>query len=108
MRDCAAYMRSLLAALLFYFSAFTPAIAAEMQTSEAEAAALVGGAATVPDDSASGGYLVALTMPGQGIEFAGLPTVSRLAIRYASVGAGTISVAVNDAAARKVNVHSSG
>jgi hypothetical protein len=37
-----------------------------------------------------------------------MPAASKLAIHYASVTVGTISVAVNDQPARKVNVHSSG
>ena len=41
-------------------------------------------------------------------ELTGVPAATKLAIRYASVSVGTISVAVNDQAARKVNVHSSG
>ena len=61
-----------------------------------------------PIAAASGGYLVSLTKPGQGVKFAGLPAAGKLAIRYASVEVGTISVAVNDQPARKVNVHSSG
>src|SRR5208337_2837625 len=52
--------------------------------------------------------LVGLSKPGQGVKFAGLPAAGKLAIRYASVEAGTISVAVNDQPARKVNIHSSG
>jgi hypothetical protein len=60
------------------------------------------------DGAASGGYLVGLAEPGQGVKFAGLAAAGKLAIRYASVNAGTISVAVNDQPARKVNVHSSG
>ena len=75
---------------------------------EAEAAQLVGGASKVADSTASGGYLVGLTNAGIGIKFSGLPTASKLAIRYASVSVGTISVAINDQPARKVNVHSSG
>ena len=35
-------------------------------------------------------------------------TASKLAIRYASVGVGSISVAVNNQPVQKVNVHSSG
>lgn len=42
------------------------------------------------------------------VEFKGLPAASQLAIHYASTNAGTISVAINDQPARKVNVHSSG
>jgi len=56
----------------------------------------------------SKGSLASLTQPGQSVKFTKLPAAGRLAIRYASVEAGTISVAVNDQPARKVNVHSSG
>ena len=84
------------------------AVAAEKQTFQAEAAQPVGGAAKVPDGAASGGLLVSLAQPGQGVHFTGLPAASKLAIRYASVTNGTISVAVNNQPARKVNVHSSG
>lgn len=90
------------------FSASTEAIAPEKHLLEAEAAELAGGAPKVADDAASGGYLVGLTKPGQGLKFAGLPAAGTLAIRYASVEAGTISVAVNDQPPRKVNIHSSG
>ena len=75
---------------------------------EAEAVEPVGGAATVVDSAASGGCLVGLAKPDAGLRFDGLPAASKLAIRYASVDVGTISVAVNDQPARKVNVHSSG
>ncbi len=68
----------------------------------------VGGASKATDSAASGGSLVGLAKPGQGAEVTGLPAASRLAIRYASVSVGTISVAVNDQPARKINVHSSG
>jgi hypothetical protein len=88
--------------------ASTSAIAAEKRTFEAQAAESVGGASKVADGAASGGYLVSLTKPGAGIKFAGLPATGKLAIRYASVNAGTISIAINDQPARKVNVHSSG
>jgi len=98
----------LLAGCALAFSASTSAIAAEKHTFEAEAAGLVGGAAKVADSTASGGFGVGLTKPGEGVRFAGLPAAGKLAIRYASVSVGTISVAVNDQPARKVNVHSSG
>ncbi len=90
------------------FLASTSAIAAEKPAFEAEAAESVGGASQVADGAASGGYLVGLTKPGASIKFAGLPAAGKLAIRYASVKAGTISVAINDQPARRVNVHSSG
>ena len=75
---------------------------------EAESAKRIGGASKVADRGASGGHLVGLSKPGQGVKFTRLPAASKLAIRYASVEVGTISVAVNDQPARKVNVHSSG
>ena len=52
--------------------------------------------------------MVALKTTGDGIKFTNLPAASKLAIRYASAAVGTISVAVNDEPARKVNIHSSG
>ncbi len=101
--------RSVLASsLLMMFCAWPSTIAAATRTFDAKSAELISGASKVNDTAASGGSLVALAEPGQGVKFAGLPAASRLAIRYASVKAGTISVAVNDQPARKVNVHSSG
>jgi alpha-L-fucosidase len=90
------------------FSASTWSMAAEKQTFEAEAAEVVGGASKVADGAASGGSLVSMVESGQGIKFAGLSAAGKLAIRYASVKVGTISICVNDQAARKINVHSSG
>ena len=80
----------------------------KMRTYEAEAASLTGGASKMADSTASGGYLVGLAKPGEGVKFGELPVAGKLAIRYASVSVGTVSVAVNDQPARKVNVHSSG
>jgi alpha-L-fucosidase len=100
--------RVFLAGFLLIFSAPASALAAEMPAFEAETAESVAGAATVSDGGASGGSLVGLTNPGQGVRFAGLPVAGKLAIRYASTNVGTISVAVNDQPARKVNIHSSG
>jgi alpha-L-fucosidase len=93
---------------LLLLCASTSAIAAGTHMVEAERAKRIGGASKVADHGASGGSLVGLSKPGQGVKFARLPAASKLAIRYASVGVGTISVAVNDQPARKVNVHSSG
>ena len=93
-------IRIFLAGSLLTFSAFTSAIAADKHVFEAENAKHVG--------AASGGYLVSLTKPGQSVKFTKLPSASKLAIRYASTNVGTISVAVNDQPARKVNIHSSG
>jgi len=75
---------------------------------EAENAESVNGAPRVTDSSASGGYLVSLTKSGQGIRFPDLPAAHKLAIRYASIEVGAISVVVNDKPVIKVNVHSSG
>ncbi|MGA2544399.1 MAG: alpha-L-fucosidase [Verrucomicrobiota bacterium] len=84
------------------------AIAAEARMFEAESANRIGGAVRIVDRTASGGRLVGLSAVGQGVTFSKLPAVRKLAIRYASVSVGTISVTVNDQPARKVNVHSSG
>jgi alpha-L-fucosidase len=86
---------------LLSLAAFTSTIAADTHQFDAEAANRIAGAA-------SRGRLAGLSKPGQGIRFTRLPAASKLAIRYASVEVGTISVAVNDQPARKVNVHSSG
>jgi len=81
--------RVLAAGCLVTISAATSAVAAETHTFQTKAAEL--------SSSTTGA-----------VEFKGLPTASKLAIHYASTNAGTISVAVNDQPARKVNVHSSG
>jgi len=80
----------------------------QKRTFEAEAAKLLGGVSKVVDISASGGYEVSLTNPGQGIRFTNIKAGTKLAIRYASMAVGTISVAVNNQPTRKVIVHSSG
>jgi alpha-L-fucosidase len=49
-----------------------------------------------------------LAQLGEAIQFHDLPAGSKLAIHYASTNVGTISIAVDDQPARKVNVHSSG
>lgn len=93
---------------LLLFSSFTLDIAAEKHTLEAESAELVGGASKVADEAASGGYIISLTKPFEGIKFDGLPAASKLAIRYASLGVGMISVAVNNQPVKTTNIHSSG
>ena len=101
-------VRILLIGSLLLLSASISAIAADKHTFEAEAAKRIGGAFKVADHGASGGHLVSLSKPGQGIKFTRLPAASKLAIRYASTNVGTISVTVNGQPARKVNIHSSG
>ena len=78
------------------------------QTFQVQAAKLMGGARKIADRDSSAGYLVSLTQPGHGVTFTGMPAGRKLAIRYASMSAGTISVVVNDKPACKVNIHSSG
>ncbi len=74
---------------------------------EAEAAAY-GSCTKLADGEASGGYLISLGKVGDSIQFNKLPAASKVAIRYSSVQVGTISVAINAAPPRKVNIHSSG
>jgi len=101
-------IRMCLAAYIILYFTSALAMAAQRHLLEAEAAELIGGASKTTDPVASEGYSVRLAKPGQGIEFSGLPAAATLAVRYASVETGTISIAVNDQPARKVNVHSSG
>ncbi len=101
-------IRFFVLAIFLLLSASVSAIAAKTHSFEAEKGTRIGGAFPLADQGASGGATVALTNSGQGIKFARLPAASKLAIRYASVSVGTISVAVNDQPACKVNVHSSG
>ncbi|WP_167608017.1 alpha-L-fucosidase [Maribellus sediminis] len=92
--------------LLLYSSIY--ANSAEKQIIEAENAVFVGGTTKGLDEAASGGQIVRLNKPGDGIELSEFPAANKLAIRYASVKVGTISVSVNNQPERKVNVHSSG
>lgn len=92
--------------ILYFVSALS--MAAQRNLLEAEVAELNGGASQTADPAASKGYSVSLGKPGQGITFSDLPAAETLAIRYASIETGTISISVNDQPVRKVNVHSSG
>jgi alpha-L-fucosidase len=102
------YLGILAIVALLLFSAFTSAIAADRQIIEATSAELVGGASKAANSAGAEGSLASLAEPGQGISFTGLLAAKKLAIRYASTNVGTISVAVDDQPARKINVHSSG
>jgi alpha-L-fucosidase len=82
--------------------------AIETETFQLQAAELIGGASKIADRDSSAGYLVSLNQSGQGLRFTRLRAGNKLAIRYATLSVGTISVAVNDEPACKVNVHSSG
>jgi alpha-L-fucosidase len=87
-------------------SRLAPAI--EKENFQLHAATLIGGASKIPDRDSSAGYLVSLTQPGHGIRFTRVPVGTKLAVRYASMSVGTISIAVNDKSTCKMNVHSSG
>lgn len=105
------YLRSIQTSLLFsvfLFNVSACLLAAEKYTFEAESAKFIGEANKASDGDASGGYLVDLIKPDDGIRFTDLPAAEKLAIRYTSVDVGTISITVNDQPERKVNVHSSG
>lgn len=80
----------------------------KMNTIEAETGKLLNGATLVENNELSGGYLVNLSESGQSIQFSGLKSGTKLAIRYSSLSVGTINVAVNSLEALKVNIHSSG
>jgi len=82
--------------------------AIETETFQLQAAELIGGASKIADRDSSAGYLVSLTQSGQGLTFTQLRAGNKLAIRYATLSVGTISVAVNDKSTCKMNVHSSG
>ena len=91
--------------LLFYITA--SAIAIRKNKFEAEAAEVIG-ASKLADSNASGGYSISLDKTGQAIKFDNMPASGKLAIRYASINVGTISVIINGLPEIKVNVHSSG
>jgi len=97
-----------LISLLLLISVSTFADRSKNYIIEGEAAEAIGGATKLGDDSASGKYMASLNKPGDGLIFSDLPITNKLAIRYASVNVGTISIAVNNQKAIKVNIHSSG
>lgn len=100
--------RILLLAMLIQFSLSVSAKNDGKHQVEAEKSVLSGGASILDDKAASGGKTVSLTESGQHLLFLNLPEANRLAIRYASVNVGTISVSLNAGQKVKVNVHSSG
>ena len=81
---------------------------AQKHSYEAETATIIGNAAKVNDSKASGGFLVSLSRQGDGIQFFNLPSANKLAIRYASLAVGTLSIKINNQSLQKVNIHSSG
>ncbi|MEO7767201.1 MAG: alpha-L-fucosidase [Ferruginibacter sp.] len=75
---------------------------------EGENAGMIGGAKKLEDNSASGKYLATLSAPGDQLLFSNLPKGNKLAIKYTSLKVGTVSIAINNGKAIKMNVHSSG
>ncbi len=101
----------LLVAIGAFAAASNAAAAAAMRMFEAESAERIRGATRMVDRTASGGRLVGLGAAGQGVKFNRIPAASKLAIRYASVSAGTISVSIiapKEAGAGKIEVHVDG
>jgi alpha-L-fucosidase len=82
--------------------------AAKKYAFEAESASLTGGASKLAEKAASEGHVVSLTKPEESISFSQLPEAGKLAIRYASMNVGLISVSVNNQPVKKINIHSSG
>jgi len=93
---------------LLLFTAFSSDSAGKKEKFEAESAKLIGDISKMADKAASGGYVVSLTKPGDAISFSQLPAAGKLAIRYASLKEGLISVSVNNQPIKKLNIHSSG
>ena len=75
---------------------------------EGEATAPVSHAVKTVVNAASGGYVMTLLKPGDGIRFNTIRAGQKLAIRYSSLDAGVLDVAVNGQSRQKVNIHSSG
>jgi len=94
--------------LSFMDQLFAQKTTTKNQSIEAESARLTGNATSEPEHEASGGFIVHLTKLDDEILFVNLPAAQKVAIRYASVNVGTISVAVDGKSVHKVNVHSSG
>ena len=103
-----ATLRSFVIGSFVLLSACVSSFAAEKTVLKADGGELVGGATKVPIADGSGGNSASLTKAGQGLKFAQTPAAKAVAIHYASVEVGTISVAVNDQPPQKVNLHSSG
>jgi alpha-L-fucosidase len=93
---------------LFFIAASTSANAIKKKVIEAENGESIGGASKLADELASKVYLVSLNKSGQALRFSNLSASDKLAIRYASINVGTISVTINNQRSIKVNIHSSG
>jgi len=78
------------------------------KTIEAESGKAIGGATIIADKLASKGMLASFTNQGQAFTYSALPAGSTLAIRYATLQTGTISLSFNEKTPIKLNIHSSG
>src|SRR5450432_2945843 len=94
--------------LSILFFTLTISSALSQKIVEAETANIIGGSKKISDNFASGSYLAGLNKSGDGLLFSHLQAARKLAIRYATVNTGTISIAVNNQKAIKINIHSSG
>ena len=99
---------TLLICSLLLLNSFVFDSAAKKQTFKAGTAKLIGGASKVAVNDASGGNLINLSKPGDGLIFPGVPASKKMAIRYASSGVGLINVSVNNKPVQTLNIHSSG
>jgi alpha-L-fucosidase len=75
---------------------------------EAESVLPEAGAIKAAANGASGGYVVNLNQPGDGISLKNTKAAEKLAIRYASSGVGVIAITINGQSRQKINIHSSG
>ncbi|MEO6732140.1 MAG: alpha-L-fucosidase [Ferruginibacter sp.] len=98
-------MKRAILSILFFALTISAALS---QIIEAETAGKTGRTKKISDDSASGRSMAALGKSGDGLFFTSLRAARKMAIRYASVNAGTISISVNNQKQLKVNIHSSG
>lgn len=94
--------------LVLHFAFFLAMAHAEKQTFPIQTGKPIGDAVVTKDPEASSGQTIRLQKLDQGVTFDNVPAGKKLAIRYASVDAGTLSVLVNGKPARRVYVHSSG
>ena len=104
-------MKKTLILPLFVMLVLTPASpirAAQQAFFSVRSGTPVGGVTVLPDAKAVDGGTARLLKEGQGVSFSGLPKATKLAVRYASLEAGTLSILINDQPAKRIHVHSSG
>ena len=99
---------SIVAIFFILGTSFFSSAIAQQYIFEAEKRSIPGATKIINDNSASGQRLIALEERGDGLLFSKLPSANRMAIRYASLHTGTISLKINKRQQIKINVHSSG